>query len=268
MPPFGPTRGSLRVAVLVREDLCMRCEQRHALLPSPCRHGLHIINSQFNIDEVNRTLPPRKRGRPANALADGDPRSRILDIATDLFGRQGIAATSMSAIARDARITPALMHYYFGNRESLIDALVVERVEPAVGAVAAKMAGAGEDVRELVHRFVNAMIAEISAKPWFPQLWVREVLSEGGLLRERLVARTGVPLTLHLRDRFAEAQRQGELNRELDPNLLVVSLISLTIFPFASASIWRSQFGAEHIDAATIARHALALLDRGLELPK
>jgi AcrR family transcriptional regulator len=217
---------------------------------------------------MSKPIPPRKRGRPAKAPADHDQRTRILDIATDLFSRQGISATSLSEIARRAQITPALMHYYFGNRESLLDALVAERLEPAVAAVSLKMAGAGEDLRELVSRFVRAMIAEIANTPWFPPLWVREVLSEGGLLRERLIGKIGSPLTLHLRNRFAEAQRKGELNRDLDPNLLVVSLISLTIFPFASASIWRGLFGADYVTPDIIVQHALALLDRGLELPK
>ena len=71
-----------------------------------------------------------------------------------------------------------------------------------------------------------------------------------------------------LRDRFATAQRDGTLNRDLNPDLLVVTLISLTLFPFASQSIWRKRLGATEVTADTIANHALALLERGLEMPK
>jgi TetR/AcrR family transcriptional regulator len=210
----------------------------------------------------------RKPGRPTKDPSDTDRRTRILDIATDLFGKQGISATSMSAIARQARITPALMHYYFGNRESLLDALVVERLRPAAAEVAGQMAGAGDNLGEIVRCFIRAMIGAVASRPWFPPLWVREVLSEGGMLRERIVDGAGLAMVLPLRDRFLEAQRKGTLNRDLHPDLLVVTLISLTLFPFASQSIWRSRLGATEVSAETIANHALALLERGLEIPK
>ncbi len=213
-----------------------------------------------------KTPSARKPGRPPLHSADPDRRERILDIAADLFGKQGVAATSMSAIAKRAKITAALMHYYFGNREKLLDALVSERMRPAIAEVSGQMRAAGDDLRGLVHAFVRATIQAVASRPWFPPLWVREVLSDGGTLRERMVDGIGLALMVPLRNRFAAAQAQGRLNRDLDPNLLVVTLTSLTMFPFASQSIWRSRLDAAHVCADTITLHALALLDRGLEL--
>lgn len=217
---------------------------------------------------MSRPSLARKPGRPIKASDVADRRTRILDIAADQFGRRGIAGTSLSAIAREARVTPALMHYYFGNRESLIDALVIERLQPAIAGVAQAMMGAGDDLRSQIHCFVRSMIEAIASRPWFAPLWAREVLSEGGLLRERVVGRLGAPLMQRLRDRFVEAQAHGHLNRDLDPNLLFVTLIALTLFPLASQTIWRNQLDASEVTAETIANHALALLERGLEMPK
>ncbi len=209
----------------------------------------------------------RKPGRPPKQPADVDRRAQILDIATDLFGRQGISATTMASIAREAQITPALMHYYFGSRDKLLNALVSERLRPVVAEVGMKVVDAGDDMRDLVRSFVRAMIDAVDSRPWFPPLWVREVLSDGGKLRGPLIDGMGVALIVPLRDRFAAEQAKGRLNRDLDPNLLVVTLISLTLFPFASQSIWRTRLGATHVSSDTITTHALALLERGLEIP-
>lgn len=213
-----------------------------------------------------RTAATRKPGRPSQPATGPDRRERILDIAAELFGKQGVAATSMSAIAKKAKITPALMHYYFGTREKLLDALVAERMRPAIAEVSERMLAAENDLSGLVHAFVRTTIQAVASRPWFPPLWVREVLSDGGTLRERMVDGVGLALMVPLRNRFAAAQAQGRLNRDLDPSLLVVTLISLTMFPFASQSIWRSRLNADHVCAKTITLHALALLDRGLEL--
>ncbi|MBK6279980.1 MAG: TetR/AcrR family transcriptional regulator [Gammaproteobacteria bacterium] len=184
----------------------------------------------------------------------------MLEIAVSQFGRSGIAGTSLSAIAREARVTPALMHYYFGNRESLIDAIVAEKMQPAMAGVVEAMKNAGNDLRSQVHCFVRTMIETIASRPWLPPLWTR-----GSPQRRRNVARAPGrqvrrALGQKMRDRFADAQSGGQLNHDLDPNLLFVTLIALTLFPLASQPIWRHHLGADDVTADTIANHALALL--------
>ena len=60
------------------------------------------------------------------------------------------------------------------------------------------------------------------------------------------------------------AQREGRLNPGLDPRLLVVSLVGLTLFPAAGAPIWRQLFDAQDLDADALSRHTIALLQGGI----
>ena len=108
-------------------------------------------------------------------------------------------------------------------------------------------------------------IGELVARhPWLPSLWVREVLCEGGALRELLLTRIAPQLPRLLAQRFAAAQRNGGLNPDLDPRLLVVSLVGLTLFPAAGAPIWRQFFEADDLDSDALRDHTIALLDRGI----
>jgi AcrR family transcriptional regulator len=209
--------------------------------------------------------PTRSPGRPANSR--GDQRQRLLDAAIALFARQSIAETSLRAVARRARVTPALVHYYFGNREQLVDALVVERILPLVLRVGAKLADAGPDPRELVRTFVTSIIGMLADNAWLPPIWVREVLTENGALRDRLVTQIAPNIAPELARRLAEAQRAGLLNPGLNPKLAVVSLIGLTIFPLAAQTIWRPLLDARDIDTDAIVEHTLALLGSGFAPP-
>src|SRR5689334_8740150 len=204
----------------------------------------------------------RSPGRPLNAR--GDQRARLLDAALALFSRQGIAETSLSAIARRARVTPALVHYYFGSREQLLDALMDERIAPLVARIGVRLSESGNEPGAVVRAFVGTMIGMLADNPWLPPLWVREVLSENGALRERLLTRIAPRIAPQLAERFAEAKRRGLLNPGLDPRLTVVSLIGLTIFPLAAQSIWRRLLDADDIDTDALIAHTLALLDGGL----
>lgn len=208
----------------------------------------------------------RKRA-PGRPLADApDQRAVALDAALACFVRQGIAATSLRDIAREAGVTPALLHYYFGDRQQLLDAVVAERVMPAFLSMRERLAQAGDDVADIVAAFVCGVTDAIARHPWWPQLWVREVLCEGGALRDLLVQRIAPDIARLLAGRFASAQAAGRLNADLDPRLLLPTLVGLTMFPAAGAPIWRQVFDADDLGLDDVRGHALALLDRGLEL--
>jgi TetR/AcrR family transcriptional regulator len=209
----------------------------------------------------------RTRGRPSSRAAGvpaADLRARLLDAAIARFTIKGIAATSLRDIATEAGVTPALLHYYFGDKAQLVDAVIEERLMPLFADLRAPLQQAGDDVAELVAGFVIGIGNLVARHPWLPSLWVREVLSEGGALRDLLVGRMAPQVPHLLAQRFAAAQREGRLNPDLDPRLLVVSLVGLTMFPAAGAPIWRRIFDADDLDADALRLHTLALLDRGI----
>lgn len=205
---------------------------------------------------------PRRPGRPR--ASGGDPRGLLLDAALARFAADGIAATTLRGVAEAAQVTPALLHYYFGNKAQLVEALVSERLMPVVAEMRAQLRREDADSADLVAGFVNTVFALIERHPWFPPLWAREVLSEGGSLRELLVTRIAPDVPRQFERRFRAAQDNGNLNPDLDSRLLVVSLIGLTLFLAASAPIWRRIFSADDVDIDTLRRHTLALLDRGI----
>lgn len=209
-------------------------------------------------------VPRRGRGRPGADASDVRP--RLLDAALACYAAKGIAATSLRDIARHAGVTPALLHYYFGDGRQLLDAVVAERLLPALAPLREAVQGAGDDVATLVATFVDGLAGLVVRHAWLPALWVREVVSEGGALRGLLTGHIAPGLASLLSQRFAAAQARGELSAALDPRLLVVSMVGLTLFPAAGAPIWRQIFDAGDLGMDDVRRHALALLAHGLEV--
>lgn len=215
-----------------------------------------------------RRGPGRPRKAQSRAAADTpDLRERLLDVAIECFAHHGIATATLREIAGEAGVNPALVHYYFGDKAQLQQAVIVERLMPAFDEVRKAVMESGDDVHALVAGFVRGMCETIERHPWLPPLWVREVLCEGGALRELLLSTVAPQMPQLLASRFAAAQAKGELDPDLDPRLLVTSLIGLTLFPAAGAPIWRRLFQADDIDATAMRDHAIALLDRGIGAP-
>ena len=207
----------------------------------------------------------RRVGRPRGD--DGDLRGRLLDAAAGQFAQAGIAAASLRTIAREAGVTPAMLHYYFGNKDALVRALLTERLMPAVLPLREALATVGETPLELAQAFANGVSGVVAQLPWLPALWVREVLCEGGALREFVFREVMPSLPQVLAQRFESAHKAGQLAPGIDPRLLVVSLVGLTLFPAAGAPIWQKAFGMPGLDMPALVSHTLALLTHGLAVP-
>jgi AcrR family transcriptional regulator len=74
--------------------------------------------------------PPR-RGRPPKAQAQhaGETRDLILDAAEDLFSKHGFYGVTIREVAREAGVDTALVHYYFGAKRELFDAVFLRRAQ-------------------------------------------------------------------------------------------------------------------------------------------
>ena len=213
----------------------------------------------------SRPRKPRRPGRPAEGVQD--LREHLLEAALACFTRASIGSTTLAAIAREAGVTPALVHYYFDDKPTLVEALAEERILPAMLELRAAIAIPDDEAAALARAFVGAIHALVARHPWLPSIWVREVLTEGGALRELMVARLAAGLPKAMAARLAGIQARGALPHGVDPRLMVVSLVGLTLFPLAAQSLWRRFLDADDIDDARLQAHTLALLGHGLESP-
>ena len=62
-------------------------------------------------------------------MATPDTQSRILDAAEELFAEDGYEATSLRAVTREAEVNLAAVHYHFGGKLQLFQAVIERRVE-------------------------------------------------------------------------------------------------------------------------------------------
>src|ERR1035437_2057984 len=70
-----------------------------------------------------------------------DTKDKILDAAERLIGEQGYAATSLRQIIAEAGVNLAAVHYHFGSKEDLLNAVVVRKATPVNVARLARLDG-------------------------------------------------------------------------------------------------------------------------------
>jgi TetR/AcrR family transcriptional regulator len=176
----------------------------------------------------------RSRGRPP-VDAEGDVRSALLDAASRLFLKHGFDRVTARQIAVAAGTTPAMIHYYFGNKLGLFRAMLERAIGPVRELIAGSLAQAGAVVDPAV--LIRMHMRTAAANPWIATLIVNEVLAEKGRFRAtfiRDVAGRQAPLVMQLLQR---ARAAGSLRQDLDVRLAALSLMSLCIFPFLARAV-------------------------------
>src|SRR5260221_4491016 len=77
-----------------------------------------------------------------------DTRSRILDVAEELFSEQGFDRVSIRDITRKAQVNLAAINYHFGSKEDLIAAIFERRVVPVNEARLAALKAAQDSAKK------------------------------------------------------------------------------------------------------------------------
>jgi AcrR family transcriptional regulator len=210
-----------------------------------------------------KNTPRAAAGRRVRA-ADSDARGQLLDAAAALFAERGVANTTVAQIAAAGQVTSAMVHYWFDTREKLLEAFVEERVAPLFHVIWDPADVEREEPITLVQGLVRRMF-EVTAKvPWLPSLWLREVVNEGGLLREQALRHVPVKQIAGFGQNIARGKSRGAVNPEIEPLLVFNSILALVMLPQATAKVWRRINPTLTLDRATLEEHVTALLMHGI----
>jgi AcrR family transcriptional regulator len=145
-------------------------------------------------------------------------RRRLRDAALVEFAARGFDGTTVGAIAARAGVNKERLYSYFGDKKALWELVLATELERLASAVG--LTGVGlDDIGE----FAGATFDYHAAHPELGRLLQWEGLQEGP-------PADAVARTTHYREKvahFATAQRNGLLDRGLDPAHLVFALIAL-----------------------------------------
>lgn len=197
-------------------------------------------------------LPARKRGRPPSRQPPA--RSQIVDATVQLLVDQPLSRPSLKAVAHAAGVTPALLHYHFGDLAGLMRSLLEERALPLLQPALAELETPQPDAAAALARFLSKWIALMLRHRWLAPCLMQAADPGPTLLPQagRIV-----------RDAVADAQRQGRLRADLPDSYIAMLLLQLGTMPHLA----RTSMGAG-IDPAVIAdaEHAAALTLRHLSV--
>ena len=62
-------------------------------------------------------------------IKDSTTRERLLNVAERLFAEKGVDSVSIRSINTAAQLSPGILHYHFGNKDTLLEAIIARRMD-------------------------------------------------------------------------------------------------------------------------------------------
>ena len=183
----------------------------------------------------------RERADAGTATKGERTRQRILEMAIDCFGRRGYRATSVSEIARAAKLTQAASYAYFDNKEALFRAAVDADASDLIDEVSAL--AQGTPASELIPSVIIHAIVALDHHPLTHRLLAGQEPDEVPRLAELPALRRFGDL---LAEELIRAADRGEVRQDLRPELLSAGLESLILGLLFSAVQTRGTASERH----------------------
>lgn len=205
-------------------------------------------------------MPAKKHS--AASRSPEKTRAAILQAALREFGEEGLEGARMDAIARRAGVNKALLHYYFGDKQSLYGAtldLVFAGLAQRLHAVLDR----GLPARETVLAFAGAHFDYIASSPLFPRVVQREMMRSGRRTSphiRRIVKNYLGPVQKRLLQVFIQGIESGELRR-VNPFHFIFSIVAMNVFYFAGTQVITLITGKDPLEPERIAERKAAVLD-------
>ena len=180
-------------------------------------------------------------------MEHNDKQVHIIETAEKLFALHGFAGTSIRDISREAGINIAMVSYYFGSKEKLMEAIFHHRITHAWIA-AEEMADNNklqpwQKVEELIHSFVEGM----SNKSYFHSLILRQQLSNELSPIASLMDSVRERNTNIIGKIIREGQANGDFKQDVDIPLLLFTMVGTAYQTLHSRESYRKMHNLQHM---------------------
>jgi AcrR family transcriptional regulator len=185
-------------------------------------------------------------------------REKILDAACRLFAHQGYENTSLSQVAREAKVSKALIFWHFDTKENLFQIALRKTLEPYFISEA-RLEGLDEpgQLAQVIDEFYDFVQDNLYSVRFFFSLTVREDKEPGDVM-SRIGELYGMFRGL-IADIIERGARKGsfrvEGSSELEAALVMASMAGILVNQFLNEKApYDSRTLLDHLKTATLTR--------------
>ena len=154
-----------------------------------------------------------------------EKQKHILEVAERLFAIKGFDGTSVRDIAHEAGVNIAMISYYFGSKEKLLEALFAMRSAFIAQQLREVLHNETLAPLEKIYRLIDYYIDRILKNQHFHKIMVREQTAEKHSQVTKAILNTKKQNQQLIRQLIQEGQKKAVFKKNIDIPMMMLTLI-------------------------------------------
>ena len=197
------------------------------------------------------------------AAAEISSRDKILDAAESLFAKRGYAGIGLREVAEVVGLGKSSLFHHFRNKPQLY-AAVTTRILVRIEERLMRTLAAGGDPMARLERWLDVLIDMLAENPTWARLLLRSLFEDDDLPGDtpgELEAQRAIGSVLASVGALLREGMTTGLFRAANVQHTLLTLVGLTVFPFASGDFGADVLGKDIFDPAEVRRRKRELRD-------
>jgi AcrR family transcriptional regulator len=192
----------------------------------------------------------------AAAAPEPSSRDKILDAAEQLFAKRGYAGIGLSELAEVVGLGKSSLFHHFKNKAQLYAAVTTRILTRIEEHLVRSLARGGDPVARL-ERWLDELVDLLAANPTYARVLLRSLFEDDDLpgdLPEEIEGRRALDGIMTSVGALLREGMGAGLFRAAHVQHLLLTLVGLTIFPFASGEFGAEVLGKDVFEPAEVRR--------------
>ncbi len=164
---------------------------------------------------------------------------KIIEAAEKLFADNGFDGTSVRNIADEAGVNLAMISYYFGSKEKLLEALFAYRASGTTQVLESMLQNKEFSPIEKVNVMIDYFIDKFHNQHCFHKIMMREQIAYQRTATSELIQEFKKRNQLLVKQLIQEGQKTGDFNKNIDVPILMATLIGTVSHLVATQHFYR-----------------------------
>jgi AcrR family transcriptional regulator len=190
---------------------------------------------------------------------------QIMEAAEKLFSEKGFAGTSVRDIADEAGVNLAMISYYFGSKEKLMEALFKYRGEHMKLQLESMLKNKELTSLQKMNLLIDGFIERIMKQQGFHRIMTREQMVSMGGPTSKLIHQLKKTNQELIKQLIQEGQKRGEFKKNIDVPLMMMTLIGTASHLLTTRHYYREINNLQSLSDEEFERHLKKKLSNHLK---
>jgi AcrR family transcriptional regulator len=171
----------------------------------------------------------------------------ILEVAERLFATNGYEGTSVRDIAHEAGVNIAMISYYFGSKEKLLESVFEMRVQFIQMQLESMLSNEQMTPLEKVYKLVDNYVDRMMSQQHFHKIMVREQIAQKYSHIRSMILETKRRNQELIKKLITDGQKKGVFKKDIDLPLMIMTMLGTANQMISTQHIYREINNLEHL---------------------